>query len=625
VAEERVQRRLAAILAADVAGYSRLMSADEEGTLAALTAHRTELIDPKITEFGGRIANTAGDSVLAEFPSVIEALRCAIDMQRGIAERNVGIAEDRRIEFRVGLNLGDVIEQNGDLLGEGVNIAARLEGLADTGGICLSRAARDQVRDRMEIAFKDMGEVEVKNIARPVRVFRYWPHGDTAPSPQAKTRVQRWRMPAIAASLIVIIGGVAWWQPWVPGVEPASIAKMAFPLPKKPSIAVLPFENLSGDPSQEHLGSGLAENIIASLSKIPQMFVIARNATFTYRDKPVKVRQVAEELGVRYVLTGSVQRSGAKARITARLIDALTGHHLWSGRYDRKLEDIFAFQDEITLNVVTALQVKLTDGELARVRQRGTKNLEAWLLVTQSIEKSLLFTKEDNAGARELARKAVALDKNYAQAYIALAWTHLFYYQAGWATDRTNSFKRCVELVKQALKLDPSYPRTYTLLGNIHLFINRHERAIAFMEKAIALSPNDSLSMANLAMIQNYAGKPDVAITLLHKAMRLRPYYPDWFLGELGRAYFLTEQYDEATETLKLRLRRNPNSGEGQVLLVAAYGAAGRQREARAVLTEFLKSRPTYSTSHYAKGEYYKNPEDLKRVRDGLRKAGLPE
>ncbi len=629
MAEERVQRRLAAILAADVVGYSRLMGKDEAGTRARFNAHLNELIERAIANRQGRIVKTIGDGLLVELASVVEAVQCAVDIQMGMAERNKDEPDDRRIDFRIGVNLGDVIVEGDDIHGDGVNVAARLEALADPGGVCISGSAFEQVRDKLEFGFEDLGHQQVKNIVRPVRTYRLLIDPNSAGkllSAPVKGAV-RWKWPAVAAVLAVVVAasGIAWGQPWAPDVEPASVTRMAWPLPDKPSIAVLPFNNLSGDPSQGHLGDGLAENIIASLSKIPQMFVISRNSTFTYKGKPVKVQQVAEELGVRYVLEGSVQRSGAKARITAQLIDALTGHHLWSERYDRDVNDIFAFQDEITLKVVTALQVELTDGDLARVRQKGTKNLDAWLLVTQAAEKTLRLTKEDNAKAKELAKRAIALDGNYTQAYTALAWSHLLDFQAGWATNRAKSFKRSVELVQQALKLDDTYSRTYTLLGNIHLFINQHDQAIAYTKKAIDLSPNDSSSIANLAMIQSYAGEPGEAIVLLRKAMRLSPFYPDWFLSELGRAYFLTGQYDEAIDALKLRLRRDPNSGDGQILLAASYGAVGRQEEAQAALAEFVKPRPYYTLKHYAKGEFYKNPEDLKRVLDGLRKAGLPE
>jgi adenylate cyclase len=332
VAEERVQLKLAAILAADVAGYSRLVGMDEEGTFAALTAHRRELFDPAIEEFGGRIANTAGDSILAEFPSVIQALRCALAVQRGIAERNLRIPAERRVEFRIGLNVGDVIAQDGDLLGDGVNVAARLEGLAEPGGICVSRAARDQVRDHIHVDLQDLGEVAVKNIERPVRVFRVsMEEGVPSAAHPIGTGRRRWPLAALLTVLAVaaITGGVLWWwHPWITRIEPASVAKMAFSLPEKPSIAILPFANLSSDPSQDYFADGFTEDLITNVAQSKELFVIARNSTFTYKGRAVKIRQVAEEPGIRYVLEGSIRRFGEKIRITTQLIDATNGAHI---------------------------------------------------------------------------------------------------------------------------------------------------------------------------------------------------------------------------------------------------------------------------------------------------------
>ncbi len=374
MAEERVERRLAAILVADVVGYSALIRADEEGTRAAVRQHNAETVEPQIAAHNGRIFKTVGDGLLAEFASVVDAVRCAVEIQNAIKDHNADVVAEKRVEFRIGVNLGDVIVEGDDLHGDGVNVAARLEGLAEPQGICISGSAFEQVRDKLELGFEDLGDQQVKNIDRPVRAYRVLSDPDdagkivTAPT----KRATRWKVPALAAALVVIIaaGGLAWWQPWAPDVEPASVERMAFPLPEKPSIAVLPFDNLSGDPEQDYFGDGIAENIITALSKIPDMFVIARNSSFTYKGKPVKVQQVAEELGVRYVLEGSVQRSGDQVRVTAQLIDAVTGHHLWAERYDRQLTDIFALQDDIAQNIVTALEVKLTAGEQARVWRR---------------------------------------------------------------------------------------------------------------------------------------------------------------------------------------------------------------------------------------------------------------
>ncbi len=356
-----MDRRLAAIVAADVAGFSRLVGTDEEGTLAELRAHRAELIDPLLAQHNGRVANTAGDSLLIEFPSAVDAVRCAIALQDGMRARSSDVAEDRRIEYRIGVNVGDVVPDGEDLLGEGVNVAARLEGLAPPGGIVLSRSARDQVRDRMELNLADLGEVEAKNITRPVRAFQVLRDGEVPVQPvDPGRRWALWRFAAAAAALLV--AAWTWWQ-WIdPEISPADPANMAFALPDKPSIAVLAFDNLSGDPDQEFVSDGISEDITSALARIPQLFVIARNSAFSYKGMPVKIQRIAEELGVRYVLEGSVQRDGDRLRVTALLIDAVQGHHLWSERYDRDITDLFAVKDEITREIASNLNVKLALG-----------------------------------------------------------------------------------------------------------------------------------------------------------------------------------------------------------------------------------------------------------------------
>ncbi len=378
MSQTRVQRKLAAILAADVAGYSRLIREDEEGTFATLTALRNEIVDADIARFGGRIANTAGDSVLAEFPSVIEAVRCAIGIQHKIAERNAPVPEERRIRFRIGLHVGDVIDQGGDLLGDDVNVAARLEGLSEPGGICLSRAARDQVRDWIDVALEDLGEVPVKNIERPVRVFRVVMDGTARKMPGVR-RTRPKKKPVIAAALAAaaIAVGVKWWQPWVPHVERASVKNLAYALPDKPSIAVLPFTNMSDDKEQELFSAGITEDIITDLSKVSGLFVVARNSSFTFKGKATKVRQIAEDLGVRYVLEGSVRRTGDKLRITTQLSDVIRGKHLWSERYDRNVSDVFAVQSDVAARVVKAMAVTLKANELDRLFQKQATNIDA--------------------------------------------------------------------------------------------------------------------------------------------------------------------------------------------------------------------------------------------------------
>jgi TolB-like protein/DNA-binding winged helix-turn-helix (wHTH) protein len=447
-------------------------------------------------------------------------------------------------------------------------------------------------------------------------------------------KIRGWPLPLY---VLVIVGGLtilaaagaAWWWSGRPGSEVASRSSVNTPeLPRdlpRASIAVLPFDNLAGYSEGMDLGDALAENIISSLSKTPKMFVIARNSAFTYKGKPVKVQTVSRELGVRYVLEGSVQRSRSRVRITAQLIDATSGFHLWSETYDRDLHDVFALQDEIALSVVTALQITLTQGEVARIRQRGTNNLRAWLLVNQSFEHLVRFTKEDNEQARKLAEEAIALDPNYPEAYVRLGRTHLTDFHAGWVANPSASLGLSIELAQQALKLDDTYPDAYHLLSAIYLYLKRHDDARLAVAKALNLSPNHSLAKASLGMILTYAGEPGPAINVFKEAMRLSPIYPNWFLSELARAYFLIGSYEEAIKVLQERLQHDPHSGEALILLTASESAAGRPDNAKVALDKFLAPRPAYTLRHYASGEFFKNPGDLNRVLEALRNAGLPE
>lgn len=497
----------------------------------------------------------------------------------------------------------------------------------------------------IRVALNDDDQKILKTIARrgylfaaPVTEGEPRPPQPASPKPEKdasfvdgiRTRFSTGRLypvTIIIGLILLATAVVVWWSNSKSSRQLAEQPAVATPesareLPRA-SIAVLPFDNLGGD--SDGVGEALAEIIISSLSKIPKMLVIARNSTFTYKGKPVKVQQVSAELGVRYVLEGSVQKSGSRVRITAQLIDAPSGYHLWSEIYDREIDDIFALQDAITLNVVTALQIQLTQGEVARIRQRGTNNLRAWLLVNQSLDHLLRFTQEDNRRARQLAEEAIALDPRYAEAYVRLGRTYLQDFHSGWVRNPDASLRRSIELAQEALTLDDTYPDTYVLLSAIYLFLKRHEDARLAIAKALDLSPNHSLGMAHLGMILTYAGEPQAAIKVFHDAMRLSPVYPDWFLSELARAYFLLGRYDEAIERLQRRLQHDPGGGEALILLAASQSAAGRLDMAKAALDKFLAPRPSYSLQQYASGEFFKNPEDLNRVLEALRKAGLPE
>ena len=437
---ENFKRRLTAILSADVEGYSRLMRDNEDETVRTITAYRGA-IAKLVEQYRGRVVDSPGDNILVEFGSGLDAVNCAVEIQRELAERNEELADERKMKFRIGVNSGDVIQEDERIYGDGVNIAARIESLAEGGGISISGTVYDSIEGKLGLEFENLGEHEVKNIDKPIRVYRILSYPGAAAHRVVKAKKaagKTWRNKMIAIAAILVIAAAAWtvWQfelrPTIPSVEPASVEKMAFPLPDKPSIAVLPFENLSDDPAQENIVDGITDAIITGLSKTPEMFVIARNSVFTYKGKPVKIKQVSEELGVRYVLEGSVQKEGNRLRINAQLIDGIKGHHLWAEKYDRDLKDLFDLQDDITKNVITALQVKLTEGDSARIYGKGTDNLEAYLMVMKGVSHVRQYNKDNNGIAQQLFVEAIALDPNYAYAYVVLAWTYYHEASNGW-------------------------------------------------------------------------------------------------------------------------------------------------------------------------------------------------
>ncbi|MDJ0895272.1 MAG: adenylate/guanylate cyclase domain-containing protein [Alphaproteobacteria bacterium] len=627
-----MERRLAAILAADVVGYSRLTEADEEATVRALHTCR-QAIEQLVAAHHGRVFGSAGDSMVAEFLSPVEAVRCAVDIQRALEADNVDLPEDRRMRLRIGINLGDVIVEGDNLLGDGVNIAARLEALADPGGICLSRPVVDQIKKQLDLGYEYLGEHEVKNIAEPVPVYRVLTEPDAAGTIIDETRRvkhARKRLALLAAAVVLIglAAVVSWLRPWEPTVEPASVAKMAFPLPDKPSIAVLPFDNLSGDAGQDHVPDGLTEDIITALSQLSSLFVIARNSTFVYKDKPVKVQQVAEDLGVRYVLEGSVQKSGDQVRIAAQLVDALAGNHLWAERYDRKMTDLFALQDEITEHIVTALQIKLTAGEQMRVHRKHTRNLEAWNLLSQGVERFYRSSKTDNAIARQWFERAVEVDPEYALAYAFLAWSYWQEAFQGWAENRELALERAWVLAEKARTLDDALPDVYALQGALHLLKREYDEAIEAGEKAVAYNPNHATNTALLAMILHYAGRPEEAIRRFKAAMRLSPYYSAWFLEVLGFAYLGAKQPDEALvafEEFLARRASGAHASHARIGRALAYHALGQDDEARAEVVKALEADAAISVAEFRQLSLNKDRAGLERGLAILRRLGLPE
>ena len=624
-----MERRLAAILSSDVVGYSRAMGVDEAGTLETLKSHRREVIDPKAAQYGGRTIKLMGDGALMEFASVVDAVAFAVEVQCAMAERNAELPEDRRLLYRVGINLGDIIVEGDDIFGDGVNIAARLQALAAPGGICISRAVHTQVRGKLDLTFEDLGAQTVKNIAEPVPIFRVAlderAAGLTTPVVAASVeRRSRWLQRAAALALVLIAAvGLVIWQPWAPEFEPASVEKMAYPLPDRPSIAVLPFDNLSGDPEQDYFADGITENVITELSRFRNLFVIARNSTVTYKGGAVKVREVSEELGVQYILKGSVQRANERVRISAQLIDAITGRHLWAERYDRDLDDLFAVQDDVTRQIVATLATEgglLADAWQKRTVRKGTESLKAYDLDLRGWEAYGLWTKEDFARAKDLFERAIAADPDYARPYANLALTLVWEVYSKWATEE--SLNRAVELAKEAIARDDGEAWGHWALGAAYLKLGRYEQAVAEYEKALELNPNDADVLAETSFHLAWVGRAEEGIDNVKTAMRLNPRHPDWYLWGLGVAYYDARRYEEAAATLANR--KSPNL-KSNLYLAAAYAQLGRQVEAQATVQKILLENPESSIKLWGRAQPYQHEADLNHYIQGLRKAGLPE
>ncbi|MDJ0610562.1 MAG: adenylate/guanylate cyclase domain-containing protein [Kiloniellales bacterium] len=627
--EPNEERRLTTILSADVVGYSRLMAVDEAGTHAQLKAHRKELLDPKTAEYHGRTVKLTGDGALMEFASVVEAVGFAVDVQRAMVERNAAVPEDRRIDFRIGINIGDIIVDEDDIYGNDVNVTVRLEGLAEPGGICISGKVYDEVRNKLPLGLEDLGEQEVKNIPEPVRAYRVLLDPAAASGAVAPKRPGRrpWRWAAAAAVAAVLAGaGGLWWQPWAPAVEPASVTRMAFPLPDKPSVAVLPFDNLGGDAEQDLFVDALTENIITELSRFSDLFVIARNSVFTYKGKPVKVQQVAEDLGVRYVLEGSVQGSADRIRITAQLVDALTGKHLWAERYDRDRSDIFAVQDEVTQAIVARLGGN--EGELAEAatklaRRKPTSDLGAYESYLLGVQHKHRYTREDTLLAHEFLNRAIELDPKFARPYVALAWTHFQEYLFGWSDAPARSLEQALEAARTAVALDASDAEAHWAVAEAHIYRGEHERTRAEYDKALALNPNNADILANWGLNLAYLGiDAQEGVRLIRKAMRLNPHHPEWYDRVLGNAAFTARSYEEAISAIRNVNHHTPDS---RAVLAASYAQLGRLEEARVEVKETLKLVPDATVDSLSSRKPFVNTVDMNHYREALRKAGLPE
>jgi adenylate cyclase len=583
MAEERLQRRLAAILSADVVGYSRLMGLDEAGTLLRLNALRRELIDPTITAHSGRIVKLMGDGALVEFASAVDAVTCAIEIQKRLREHDAAGSKANPIQFRIGINVGDIIIEGEDILGDGVNIASRIEGIAEPGGISISEDTWRQVQGKVAANFVDAGEQTLKNIARPLRVYRL----DQAPA---------------AASA-------------APRPMPAQS--------DKPSIAVLAFNNMSGDPEQEYFSDGISEDIITDLSKVSELCVIARNSTFTYKGKSVDVKQVGRELGVSYVLEGSVRKAGNRVRVTGQLIDVASGGHVWADRFDRDLTDIFAVQDELTREIIAALKLKLTSEQKGRLSRKTTIDVEAYNLFLRGREQALLQTKSSNVEARALLERAVAISPDFAAAYAYIAFTCLNDYVIGKGEAAEQSLRTSLELATRAVAMDGDDPYSHFVLSAISIWRRNYETARAEVQCCLALAPSSTEGLLQLANLHYYEGNPSAALDTLNAYMRLDPLYPGLALHFVAQAQHSLGQYEAAVQTLKRRLERDPKSETGYALLASCYGHLGQIDESRSAWAQVMTIAPDFSVERRWGILPFKNPAGYAHRVEGLRKAGL--
>ena len=591
-------RKLAAILAADVVGFSRLASTDEDRTLARLRALRSDLIDPTVAVHNGRVVKRTGDGILVEFRSVVDAVRCAIELQNGMIERNAGLPPERRIEFRVGIHLGDVVEESdGDLMGDGVNIAARLEGVAKSGTICLSEDAYRQVRARLDLAVSDLGETQLKNIAEPIRIYSL----QVGLPAQAKPA-----MPAERAA---------------PSKPTAQLA-----LPDKPSIVVLPFDNMSRDPEQEYFSDGISEDIITDLSKVSALFVIARNSAFVYKGKAFNIPDICRELGVRFALEGSVRKAGNRVRITAQLIDGSHGGHLWAERYDRDLTDIFAVQDDVTQHIVAALKVSLSEAEKSVIADSGTTNVDAHDFFLRGRE--LIFGPKIDRDAFDQStvwfRRAIEIDSNYGAPYAGLGMAYILDFQNRWSDTPEMSLDQAARLVSESIAKDDKDPLAHFVAATVALWKKDHDRWAHEADRALSLNPNYALAVSSRGMVHVYTGEPAMGIPYIERALRLDP-AQNLYRHFLGTAYFVAGNYETAAAMFKDRIARTPKTDLSRAFLASALGHLGRRDEAGQIWRELKQINPRYSYVEHFGRLPFKNSADANKFTDGLRKAGLAE
>jgi len=633
MSKEGFKRKLTAILSADVEGYSRLMSDDEEATIQTLTTYRST-ITAIVQQYRGRVVDSPGDNILSEFTSVVDAVNCAVDIQRELVERNTELHEKRQMRFRIGVNLGDVVEDEGRIYGDGVNIAARVEKFAESGGISISGTVFEHVKGKLSFGYQYLGEQDVKNIPEPIKVYRLL----TEPGAAGKVIGQK-LLPVsyktkltsvIATTLGLLVCGLIVWQLYTVNfkkVEASSLEAMAYPLPEDPSIVVLPFDNLSEEPDQLYLIEGVTDQIITALSQLPGVFVIASPTALSYRETTVKSKQVSEELGVRYVLKGNFQKSDNRIRITAQLIDAVGGRILWAKRYDDQLTEIFALQDEIVLKIVNSLALRLPSEKLSRgeYKTAGTSNLDAYLKLMQATYHLKRFNRDSNVLARELTEEALLLDPNYADAVGKLGWVYLTDVWIGLSKSPKESLSKALQLAEKAIAIKGDNASSHGLLSHIYTYQGQHDLAVAEGEKAVALSPSYKSAYSWLGDALYFAGRAEDAVAMFEKAMRLNPYPDAYQYFDLGRAYLMAGRYKEAVSRLEHTISIDPNFILAYFQLACGYSLLNRDADARKTAQKILMLNPKFSLTNISKSSMFKNRSDLEKYIDCLRKSGLPE
>jgi len=624
--EERQPRKLAVILHADVVGSTALVQRDE-----ALAHERIQDVFHRfsgtIESYNGHPLELRGDALVAEFNRASDAVEASLAFQAENTEFNSTLEDDIRPTLRIGISLGEVVVADNTITGEGIVLAQRLEQLASAGGVCIQGAVHEAVPGRLPFEYESLGEQQLKGFSAPVRAYAVsLKSGEAIPAPELRERSRRqWIVGGAVAFIVIVASGLTWWQPWKPEFEPASVERMKFELPDKPSIAVLPFTNMSRDPEQEYFVDGITEDLITDLSKVSGLRVVARTSAFAYKGQSPDLREVGRDLNVRYVLEGSVRKASGKLRITAQLVDASNGYHLWAERYDRNLEDIFALQDEVTQKIVTALSVTLTGQEKEQLARAAANNFEAYDLFLRGQRYFKGLTKDDNASAQEMYKRAIGLDPTFARAYGALAVSYGIDFRRGWSTHPAETLDRALELAQKAVALDGSSPQAQWALGYVYVFKKQYQQATDALEHAVRIAPNYADGYALLALINNVLGRPEEAVRLIRKAMTLNPYYAFDYPYNLGRAYYTMGRYAEAVDALQEANERNGAGLLPRLFLAASYIRLGQQDDAEWEIEEIEALDPEYTISTYANMSRISNKDQLNSLLDDLRKAGLPE